>query len=156
MIQWVTINVSLYLLVLAIGLRVRRCRFGLPCVFAAAWLVVALRYGDWVVGMVGEISSGRCSLGCIFSWTVCTVYATILLGPAAAWFIWKGREDIASLLVLVLAGNWLLWEVFAVGLLSFREFHMVTAAMPLLGLVTTLCIGPYALWKALVEKGESA
>jgi hypothetical protein len=78
------------------------------------------------------------------------------LGPTAAWFIWKGREDIASLLVLVLAGNWLLWEVFGVGLLSFREFQWITGGIPLLSLATILCIGLYALWKALIDKGESA
>jgi len=152
-LAWLTLNVSLYLLVVGVGLRLRR-KSGVPFFFAAAWLVVALRYSGWMWGMAHEIWSGRCLADCFLSWTVCTVLATVLLALIAPVFIWRDREDLAVIALIACGANWLLWEVFAVGLLSFREFHPVTAAIPTLGLTTTVALGAYGLWKLARERNS--
>lgn len=98
--------------------------------------------------MSHQIWSGSCGFRCATSWAALSPWITILLVPTATLFLWRRREDVASLLLLLVAANWLLFEVVGVHLVCLR-MPLWMCAVPLLSLVTMLVLGPYALWKAI-------
>ena len=103
--------------------------------------------------MSHRIWSGACGFGCATSWAALSPWITILLVPTATLFLWRRREDVASLLLLLVAANWLLFEVVGVHLACLR-MPLWMCAVPLLSLVTMLVLGPYALWKATHVREE--
>jgi hypothetical protein len=150
MMLWLVQNMALYVGIVVVSLAKRGTIPILPRLTTAAWLVVAIRYLPWIHGMSQQIWSGKCGLRCATSWAAVSPWITLLAVPLASLFLWRGRDDVSSLLISLVSGNWLLFDVVGVHLACVR-MGLWTCAVPLLGLLTLLTLGPYAWWKASRE-----
>lgn len=152
--QWLLQNAALYVAIVAMSFRGRRAIATIPRLTAAAWLVVAIKYVPWIWGMGLDIWRGACGFRCATQWAALMPWITLVLVPTACVCLWQGREALASLLLLVVAGNWILFELIAVEMECIR-MALWLCAVPLLGAVTLITLGGYASWKSLKVQTEA-
>ena len=84
MLRWIATNVILYLAVVGPSFLVRKSVALIPRLVVAAWVVVAIRYLPWIVGMTQQIWSGSCDFACATSWAARSPWITVLVAPLSA------------------------------------------------------------------------
>ena len=147
MTLWLLTNAGLYVGVLGVSyLAVRRTPAMLRLVMVG-WLVVALEYVPFACQIVYGIASGKSNLRLLWSWPVVCPFLAILGAPASLVLMRRGREDLAALALVVIACNWLLFEVLGVSL-AMLTWPASTWGVPLLSIGTLLILGGVALSKA--------
>jgi hypothetical protein len=153
MLRWLTENAVLYGCVLGLSFLGRR-RIALVLRSAtAAWVVVALRYLPSIDSLIRDIWSGGCGVVCVTQWAVFVQWTTVVVAPLASAYLLCGRDAVASILILLLAANWLLFELIDVHFVCLQIAYW-TCAVPFLGLVTILAVGSYAVRSALRDEAE--
>ena len=77
-------------------------------VISCGWLIVAASYISWTYCAIGQ-GTARTALSNvnIFAWSFATPLATIVAAPIAAVLVWRSRSTLGPVLLLLVAGNWL-------------------------------------------------
>jgi hypothetical protein len=123
----------------------RRSR--LLLVLAVGWLVVASKYVPWCYS-IARMAAGGTSFT-VGGWTLVTPFVNVVLAPIATFLAWQRRNVASWLMLLVIAANWCLWEIFALGPVAFLDPAPQTVAILVLSLISILSLGAYAVWQAV-------
>lgn len=147
--RWLLEGGALYAPIVVISFAGRRPIATVPRLIAAAWIVAAVRCLPVACGTVRHMWAGDARpLRGVLSWPAASVWIILLLVPAAALLIWRGRDHLGSLLFVLVAANWVFLEVFGMQLATLK-WPLWTWGLPLLSLLTIGVLGPYALWKSM-------
>jgi hypothetical protein len=94
-----------------------------------------------------RIWSGECGFGCATSWAALSPWLTLVLVPISVIALWRGHEYTSSLLLALVAANWLLFEVIGVELACVHS-RLYMCAVPLLAFATLVASGGHAIRRA--------
>ena len=146
MLRWLLEGTAQYAVIVAISLVGSKPMATVLRLIAAAWILVALGYLPFAYGAIGQARAN--GAWARLSWPAASPWVILLLVPAAALLIWKGRDELGSLLLVLVAANWVFLEIFGLHLATLR-WPPWTWGVPLLSLLTMGVLGSYALWKSI-------
>ncbi len=118
-------------------MRGRHSPESLRCV-AAMWLLLAVTYIPWMVGIVSMARHGaQFSVGL---WTLATPFVIVLVAPISALLVFRKRTVSGGVLLAVVATDRILYEGVSQRFLSLREGYPFSLLQLLLGAVTVAVV----------------